>query len=184
LPSVGWCTGQSGAPPDSPCSCPVRDLFLFLAHPTVDPRDRLVHGAHRTVRCAQPTVAAGHASPADCAAERCAGDRWLTGQPGAPLDSPVNCSHVAFFVSRERRVRRGRLAGQSGAPPDSPMNYSCTPPSIPESSLFTWTSLAHWTLSGVPSRAGVGCTEPSLFPILSFLFLALRKNMLVLKTMY
>jgi hypothetical protein len=25
LPSVGWCIGQSGAPPDSPCSCPVRD---------------------------------------------------------------------------------------------------------------------------------------------------------------
>jgi hypothetical protein len=36
----------------------------------------------------------------------------------------------------------------------------------------------------VPSRAGVGCTEPSLFPILSSLFLALRQNMLVLKTMY
>jgi hypothetical protein len=31
LPSVGWCTGQSGAPPDSPCSCPVRDLLAFLA---------------------------------------------------------------------------------------------------------------------------------------------------------
>jgi hypothetical protein len=35
LPSVGWCTGQSGAPPDSHCSCPVRDLLPFLAHPTV-----------------------------------------------------------------------------------------------------------------------------------------------------
>jgi hypothetical protein len=29
LPSVGWCIGQSGAPPDSPCSCPVRDLLPF-----------------------------------------------------------------------------------------------------------------------------------------------------------
>jgi hypothetical protein len=38
--------------------------------------------------------------------------------------------------------------------------------------------------SGVPSRAGVGCTELSLFPILFFLFLALRQNSLVLKTMY
>jgi hypothetical protein len=26
LPSVGWCTGQSGAPPNSHCSCSVRDL--------------------------------------------------------------------------------------------------------------------------------------------------------------
>jgi hypothetical protein len=77
LPSVGWCTGQSGAPSDSHCSCPVHDLLPFLAHPTVGPWDRL---AHRTDRCAQPTVAAGHASLADCAVDRCAGDRWLTGQ--------------------------------------------------------------------------------------------------------
>jgi hypothetical protein len=77
LPSVGWCTGQSGAPPNSHCSCPVPDLLPFLAQPTVGPRDRLAHrtlsGAHRTVRCAQPTVAAGHASCEDCAA-----DRWCT----------------------------------------------------------------------------------------------------------
>jgi hypothetical protein len=74
LHSVGWCTGQSGAPPDSHCSCPVRDLLPFLAHPTIGPQGRLAHrtlfGAHRTVRCAQPTVAAGHASPADCVADR------------------------------------------------------------------------------------------------------------------
>jgi hypothetical protein len=74
LPSVRWCTGQSDAPPDSHCSCPVRDLLPYLAHPTVGPRGRLAHrtlsGAHWTVRCAQPIVAAGHASPADCAADR------------------------------------------------------------------------------------------------------------------
>jgi hypothetical protein len=129
LHPVGWCTGQSSAPPDSHCSCPVRDLLPFLAHPTVGPRGQLVHqtlsGAHRTVRCPLPTVGAGHTSPADCAAERCAGNRWLIGQSGAPPDSPVNYSHIAFSVSRERRVRRGRLTGQSGAPPDSPVNYSC-----------------------------------------------------------
>jgi hypothetical protein len=62
LPSVGWCTGQSGVPPDSHCSCPVRDCLPNQAHPIVGPRDRL---AHWTVRCAQPTVTAGHASPAD-----------------------------------------------------------------------------------------------------------------------
>jgi hypothetical protein len=95
LPSVGWCTRQSGAPPDSHCSCLVRDLLPFLAHPTVAASGPL---AHRTVRCPLPTVGAGHASPADCAADRCAGDRWLTEQFGAPPDSPVNYSYVAFLL--------------------------------------------------------------------------------------
>jgi hypothetical protein len=73
LPSVGWCTGQSGAPPDNHYSCPVRDPLPYLAHPIVGPRGRLAHrtlsGAHRTVRCAQPIVAAGHVSPADRTAD-------------------------------------------------------------------------------------------------------------------
>jgi hypothetical protein len=105
LPSVGWCTGQSGAPPDSHCSCPVRDLLPFLTQPTVGPQDRLAHqtlsDAHRTVRCTQPTVVAGHASRADCAA-----DRWLTGQSGAPPDSPVNYSRTSLILSRERPFHR------------------------------------------------------------------------------
>jgi hypothetical protein len=109
LPSVGWCTGQSGAPPDSHCSMSGVDLPPNLAQPTVATLGWLAHqtlsSAHRTVRCPQPTVGAGHASPADCAADRCAGGHWLT--------------------------------GQSGAPPDSSVNYSRTPPSFPESVLFT-----------------------------------------------
>jgi hypothetical protein len=88
LPSVEWCTGQSGAPPDSYCSCPVHDFLPYQAQPTVGPRDRLAHwtlsGAHRTVRCAQPIVGADHASPDDCTA-----DRW----PRAPLDHrTVRCT--------------------------------------------------------------------------------------------
>jgi hypothetical protein len=83
LPSVGWRTGQSGAPPDSHCSCLVRDYLPFLAQPTVATPGWLAHrtlsGAHRIVRCPQPTVGAGHALPADCAADCCAGGRWLTG---------------------------------------------------------------------------------------------------------
>jgi hypothetical protein len=83
LPSVGWRTGQSGAPPDSHCSCPVRDFLPFLGQLIVATSRWLAHrtlfGAHRTVRCPQPTVGAGHASPADLAADRCAGGRWLTG---------------------------------------------------------------------------------------------------------
>jgi hypothetical protein len=51
-------------------------------------------GAPDTVRCPLPTVGAGHASPADCATDRCAGDRWLTGQSGAPPDSSVNYSRT------------------------------------------------------------------------------------------
>jgi hypothetical protein len=76
LPSVEWCTGQSGAPPDSYYSSPVRDFFPFLAHPTIEPAVPLAHqtlfGAHRIVRCAQPIVGSGHVLPADFAA-----DHWL-----------------------------------------------------------------------------------------------------------
>jgi hypothetical protein len=118
LPFVGWCTGQSGAPPDSHCSCPVRNLLPFLAHQIVGPRGQLAHqtlsAAHRTVRCAQPTVAAGHTSSADRAADRW---RWR----------PLAHSHWTVWCT----------TGQSGAPPDSPVNYSRMPLLFPDSSLFT-----------------------------------------------
>jgi hypothetical protein len=107
---VGWHTGQSGAPPDNHCSCPVRDFLPFLAQPTVATSGWLAHqtlsGVHRTVRCPQPTVGWGHASRADCAADRCAGGRWLTGQSGAPPDSPLNYKRTALKFSREWPVRR------------------------------------------------------------------------------
>jgi hypothetical protein len=79
LPSVVWCTRQSGAPPDSHCSCPVRDCLPKKAQSTVAALGPM---AHRTVWCPLPTIGAGHASPADCAVSRCAGDCWLTGQSG------------------------------------------------------------------------------------------------------
>jgi hypothetical protein len=86
LPSVGWRTGQSGAPPDSHCRLSDADLLPFLAQTTVAPRRRLAHrtmsGAHQTVRCPLPTVGAGHVSPADFTADRYSVDRWLTGQSG------------------------------------------------------------------------------------------------------
>jgi hypothetical protein len=69
LPSVEWRTGQSGVPPDRSCSCSVLDFLPYLAHLTVRPAVPL---AHRTVRCAQPTVGVGHVSPDDSGA-----DRWL-----------------------------------------------------------------------------------------------------------
>jgi hypothetical protein len=147
LPSVGWCTGQFGAPPDSHCSMSGADLLPYLAQMTVAAPWQLAHqtlsGAHRTVWCHLPTVGAGHASPADCAADRCVGGRWLT--------------------------------GQSGAPPDSPVNYSRTPPNFPESGLFTggWPGAPDtvWCTtkqSGVPDRAGLWLYSAKSFAILSF----------------
>jgi hypothetical protein len=105
LPSVEWRTGQYGAPPDSHCRRSGADLLPFLAQTTIAPSGQLAHrtlssahwtlsSAHRTVRCPLPTVGASHASPADCAADRCAGDRWLNGQSSAPPDSPMNYSHT------------------------------------------------------------------------------------------
>jgi hypothetical protein len=129
LPSVGWRTGQSGAPPDSHCSCPVHDFLPFLAQPTVATSGWLAHrtlsGSHQTVRCPQSTVVWGHASRADCATDRCAGGHWLTGQSGAPPDSPMNYSRTPLKFSREWPVRRSWPApsdsvrcttGQSGVP--------------------------------------------------------------------
>jgi hypothetical protein len=69
LPSVGWRTGQSGAPPDSPCRRSGADLLYFLAQSTVADPWQLAHrtasSAHWTVWCPLPTVGAGHASPVD-----------------------------------------------------------------------------------------------------------------------
>jgi hypothetical protein len=102
LPSVEWCTGQSRAPPDSYCSCPVLDFFPFGEQPIVGPRDRLTHrklfGAHRTVRCAQPTVGKTMCHVKIARPTVGAGDRWLTRQFGAPPDNPVNFSRTPLIL--------------------------------------------------------------------------------------
>jgi hypothetical protein len=115
LPSVGWCTVQAGAPPDNHCSMSGVDLFPILAQPTVANSWQL---AHRTVRCPLPTVGAGQALPADCVADRCAGDRWLTRQSGAPPDSPVNYSRTPpnFLESSQF----------AGSQPGAPDTVQCT----------------------------------------------------------
>jgi hypothetical protein len=119
LSSIGWRTGQSGAPPDSHCSLSGADFLPFLAQTTVAPRRRLVHrtlsGAHRTVRCPLPTVGAGHVSPANFTADRCGVDRWLTRQSGAPPDSPVHHQTVRWvIVVRRRRVPRVACSSDAG----------------------------------------------------------------------
>jgi hypothetical protein len=111
LPSIEWRTGQSGAPPDSYCSLSGADCLPNWAQTTLAATGPLVHrtlsGAHRTVRCPPPTVGAATRRAKIVWPTVGAGDRWLTGQSGAPPDSPVNYSHVAFCFSRGRRVRRG-----------------------------------------------------------------------------
>jgi hypothetical protein len=111
LPSVEWCTGQSGAPPHNHCSCSIRDLLLYRAHPTVAPRGWLAHRtlsgvpnrpllrATRRPRTAQPTVGS----------ERL----WLTERSGAPPDSPVNFSRTPRSFSQEQPVHR-RPAWRTG----------------------------------------------------------------------
>jgi hypothetical protein len=93
LPSVGWRTGQFGAPPDIPCSLSGADSLPNLAQPTVEDLEPLVHrtlsGAHRTVRCPHQTVGSAmrHARIA----------RPTVGSP----DSPVNFSRTPPTNSRE-----------------------------------------------------------------------------------
>jgi hypothetical protein len=53
LPSVGWRTGQSGAPPDSHCRRSGADLLPILAQTTIASPSQM---AHRTVWCPLPTI--------------------------------------------------------------------------------------------------------------------------------
>jgi hypothetical protein len=132
------------------------DFFPVLAQPTVEDPEPL---AHRTLSDAHRTV-------------RCplltVGSATRHARITRPTVGPADCW----------------LTGQSGAPPDSPVIYSRTPPTKPESSQFARASLAHRTLSGAPRLRRVLAAQPSLFQIGLFLFLALRHNTLVSKTMY
>jgi hypothetical protein len=140
LPSVGWCTGQSGAPPDSHCRRSGADFLPFLAQMTVAAPSQL---AHRIVRCPLPTVGVVHASPADCAANRCAGGRWLTRQSGAPPDSPMNYSRML---------------------PNSPESGLFTG-DWPGAWDTVWCTTGQ---SGVPSRAGLWLYQAKSFAFLFF----------------
>jgi hypothetical protein len=140
LPSVGWRTGQSGAPPDRHCSMSGADILPNLAQPTVATLASVVAPDSPVPL---PTVGAGHASPADLAADRCAGGRWLTGQSGAPPDSLVNYSRTPPKFSREWPVHRSW--------PGAPDIVRCTTGQ-----------------SGVPSRAESWLHTDTLFQSFSF----------------
>jgi hypothetical protein len=54
FPYLGWCIGQSGAPPDNHCSCPVRDLFPIWRR-----RPLQICGSWRTEHCPVHTGQSG-----------------------------------------------------------------------------------------------------------------------------
>jgi hypothetical protein len=112
LPFVASRTGQSGAPPDT-VLCGFLSFFGEADHWSF----RAV-GAPDTVRCTPdslvPLLTVGSTmrraritrptvGPVDC---------WLTGQSGAPPDSPVIYSRTSLITSREQPVDRC----QPGAP--------------------------------------------------------------------
>jgi hypothetical protein len=84
LPSVGWCTGQSGAPPDIPCSLSGADSLPILAQPIIEDLEPLAHrtlsGAHRTVWCPHQTVGSATRHARIAWPTVGSADRWLIGQ--------------------------------------------------------------------------------------------------------
>jgi hypothetical protein len=103
LPSVDWCTGH----------CPVHhptlsgaDCFPVLVQPTVEVLEPLAHrtlsDADRTVRCPLWTVGPPTRHVRIAQSTVGSADRWLTGQSGAPPDSPVIYSRTPPLKSREQ----------------------------------------------------------------------------------
>jgi hypothetical protein len=129
LPSVGWRTGQSGAPPDIPYSLSDADRLPKLAQPTVEDLEPLAHrtlfGAHRTVRGPHQTVGSATCHARIVRPTVGAADRWLTRQSGAPPDSPVNFSRTPPTNSRERPVDQNP-AWRTGHSPVHHRTVRCT----------------------------------------------------------
>jgi hypothetical protein len=105
----------------STVACPVHITFLIWRIRPLKIWSRWRTG-HCPVHTDSPVLPSdrwlGHTSHADCAA-----DRWLTGQSGAPPDSPV-----IFSRTPPSRLESGQLTRlQPGAPdtPDSPVHPDC-----------------------------------------------------------
>jgi hypothetical protein len=135
LPSIGWRTGQSGAPPDSHCRRSGADLLPILAQTTVASLGQMVHRtlsgapcrplarATRRPRIAQPTVALA-----------------IVGSPDIPVHHwTVRWIIVVrrWFFPRVAYSPEASLAYRtlSGAPPDSPvcqteLSFGYTEPSL------------------------------------------------------
>jgi hypothetical protein len=127
------CLLSPGAP-DSPVhhrTLSGADFFPVLAQPTVEDSELLAHrtlsGAHRIVRC--PLLTVGSATRRARITRPTVGlaDRWLTGQSGAPPDSPVIYSRTPSLSPESGLFTRASLAYRTlpDAPPDSPVLPDC-----------------------------------------------------------
>jgi hypothetical protein len=140
LPSIAWRTGQSGAPPDT-VRCGFLSFFGEADHwrfravgapDTVRGTPLTVGSATRRARIMRPTI-----GPADC---------WLTGQSGAPPDSPVIYSRTAPTKPESSQFARASLAHRtlSGAP--RLRRVLAAQPSLFQIGLFPFLALRHNTL--------------------------------------
>jgi hypothetical protein len=120
LPSIGWHTGQFGAPPNMNSSCPVPDLLPFLVKPTVGSSNTL---AHRTVWCGHPTIGSATCRSLITQTTVDHGHRWLTRQSGAPPDSPVIFSRSAFSFPKSDEFVTGVMGAGADDSPDSPVHH-------------------------------------------------------------
>jgi hypothetical protein len=83
-------------------ACLVRHCLPNRAQSTIAAPGPLAHwtlsGVHRTIRCPQPTVGATTRRQQISRPTVDVGDRWLTGQSGAPPDSPVKFSRTPLIL--------------------------------------------------------------------------------------
>jgi hypothetical protein len=173
LPFVEWCTGQSGAPPDNHCSCPVHDLLPNQAHPTVAPPGPL---AHRTLsgapadRWSSPRVA-----------HRFRDQPLALATVGSP-DNPVHHRTVQWIIATSPFPFPETDKFVADDSPDSPVHHRTVRWIIvvqlrrfPRPATSPLTSLAHRTLSGAPpdspvcqARADTWLFTARSFPVHSF----------------
>jgi hypothetical protein len=151
----------SGGAPDSPVHhrtspihCPVQIAFQNW-QPTVEDLESLAHrtlsDAHRTVRCPHQTVGSATHHVRIARPTVGAADRWLTGQSGAPPDSPVNFSRTPPTNSRERPVDQ-KPAWRTGHCP-----------------------VHHRTVRCTQTALSLGCSSQVFFPFVFSLIQALRQ---------
>jgi hypothetical protein len=127
LPSVGWHTGQSGAPPVSHWDGPVQISFLFWRR-----RPLQIRGSWHTGHCPVHTGQFGAPCRPLARATRRSRIAWPTivlAAVGSP-DSPVHHRTVRWIIVVRRQILlRAACSPESnlhhrtlsGAPPDSPM---------------------------------------------------------------
>jgi hypothetical protein len=159
------CLLSPGAP-DSPVhhrTLSGADLFPYLVKPTVGALEPLAHrtlsGAHQTVRC--PLLAVGSATRRARIKRPTVGPATVGSSDTVRCtpDSPVNYSRTPLISSREQQVRLSQ--------PGAPDTVRCTT-----------------RQSGAPRQSWLWLNKAISSPIRFLLFLALRHNTLVSKTMY